>query len=118
MISLTIDDNLLRRLNESDNQILKYIYGRGTDICNMSVQQFAAEVSCAPSSVIRFCRKIGFSGFSELKYALGKSDSPKEGVADSDNHNRIIFILAALGGIVAISVGIFLWKKKDEFVEQ
>ena len=44
MISLKIDDNLLRRLNESDNQILKYIYGRGTDICNMSVQQFAAEV--------------------------------------------------------------------------
>ena len=47
-----------------------------------------------------------------------KSDIPKEGVADSDNHNRIIFILAALGGIVAISVGIFLWKKKDEFVEE
>ena len=81
MISLKIDDNLLRRLNESDNQILKYIYGRGTDICNMSVQQFAAEVSCAPSSIIRFCKKIGFSGFSELKYVLSKDDVPKKSEA-------------------------------------
>ena len=94
MISLKIDDNLLRRLNESDNQILKYIYGRGTDICNMSVQQFAAEVSCAPSSVIRFCRKIGFSGFSELKYALGKSDSPKEKEVITDGNLSFETILS------------------------
>ncbi len=40
------------------------------------------------------------------------------GITDSDNHNWIIYILAALGGLAAIGAGIFLWKKKDEFVEQ
>ena len=41
-----------------------------------------------------------------------------EGVLDSGNHNWIIYILAALGGLAAIGGGIFLWKKKDEFIEQ
>ena len=59
MINLKIDISSFQQLNESENQILKYIYSKGSEICKMSVQQFAREVSCAPSSVIRFCKKIG-----------------------------------------------------------
>lgn len=47
-----------------------------------------------------------------------KGDIPVEGIMDSSNHNFIIYILAALAGIAAIGGGIFLWKKKDEFVEE
>ena len=81
MINLKIDDSKLRQLNENENQILKFIYSRGADICDMSVQRFASEVSCAPSSIIRFCKKIGLSGFSELKYVLSKDDVPKKSEA-------------------------------------
>ncbi len=45
-----------------------------------------------------------------------KEDIPITGVADSSNHNWIIYVLAAVAGIAALGAGIFLWKKKDEFV--
>ena len=45
-----------------------------------------------------------------------KEDIPVTGINDS-NHNWIIYILAALGGLAAIGAGIFLWKKRNEFVE-
>ena len=41
-----------------------------------------------------------------------------EGVTDSNNHNWIIYILAAVAGLAAIGAGIFLWKKRNEFVEE
>lgn len=47
-----------------------------------------------------------------------KGDIPVEGIFDSQNHNWIIYILAAIGGIAVIGAGIFLWKKKDEFIEE
>lgn len=50
-----------------------------------------------------------------LNYA---DDIPVEGVADSSNHRWAVYILAAIAGIAVVGTGIFLWKKKDEFVEE
>ena len=43
---------------------------------------------------------------------------PVEGISDSSSHNWIIYILVGIAAIAVISGGIFLWKKKDEFVEE
>ena len=43
---------------------------------------------------------------------------PVEGINNSSNHNWIIFILVGIAAIAAIAGGIYLWKKKDEFVEE
>ena len=43
---------------------------------------------------------------------------PIEGILSANNHNWIIYILLAVG-IVGVGIGVyFLWKKKDEFIEQ
>ena len=47
-----------------------------------------------------------------------RPDIPVTGIEDSSNHNWIIYILVAVAGLAAIGAGIFLWKKKDEFVEE
>ena len=47
-----------------------------------------------------------------------RHDIPVEGISDSESHNWIIYILAALGGLAVIGAGIFLWKKRNEFVEE
>ena len=36
----------------------------------MSIQTFAAAVSYSTATVLRFCKKLGYSGFAELKYTL------------------------------------------------
>ena len=41
-----------------------------------------------------------------------------EGIFDANHHNWIIYILAAVVGLAAIGAGIFLWKKRNEFVEE
>ena len=43
-------------------------------------------------------------------------DIPITGINGSGN-NWIVYILAALAGLAAIGAGIFLWKKRNEFVE-
>lgn len=50
-----------------------------------------------------------------LNYA---EDIPVEGVTASSNHNWVIYLLAAIAGIAVIGAGIFLWKKRNEFVEE
>ncbi len=57
-------------LNKSDNEILSYCIRNNKRISEMKVQQVADELYTSPASVIRFCKKLGFSGFSEFKAAL------------------------------------------------
>lgn len=57
-------------LNKSDNEILSYCIRNNKKISEMTVQQVADELYTSPASVIRFCKKLGFSGFSEFKAAL------------------------------------------------
>lgn len=57
-------------LNKSDNEILSYCIGNNKKISGMKVQEVADELYISPASVIRFCKKLGFSGFSEFKAAL------------------------------------------------
>ncbi len=39
----------------------------------MTVSELAAKAGCAPSSIVRFCKNIGFSGYSQLKLDLAKN---------------------------------------------
>lgn len=57
-------------LNKSDNEILSYCIRNNKRISEMKVQEVADELYTSPASVIRFCKKLGFSGFSEFKAAL------------------------------------------------
>lgn len=43
---------------------------------------------------------------------------PVEGINNSSNHNWIIYILVGIAAIAVIAGGIFLWKKRNEFVEE
>jgi len=43
---------------------------------------------------------------------------PVTGISNFSNHNWIIYLLVGIAAVAVISGGIFLWKKKDEFVEE
>ena len=57
-------------LNKGDNEILSYCVRNNQRISEMKVQDVAEELYTSPASMIRFCKKLGFSGFSEFKAAL------------------------------------------------
>lgn len=70
MITLHLDDTVIKSLTDNELNILKFIYGHPESVLDMSVHEFAKKVSYSTATVIRFCRKLGFSGFAELKYTL------------------------------------------------
>ncbi len=70
MINLNLSDETLRNLTNSDMNILSYIYQHIDEVITMDVKTLASSIPCSSSSVIRLCKKIGFSGFPELKFFL------------------------------------------------
>ncbi|MBF1092344.1 MAG: MurR/RpiR family transcriptional regulator, partial [Solobacterium sp.] len=70
MIDFNLSERVLSSLNQKELDLLKFIYLNSTAISCQTIQQFSNNVHVSSSSILRFCKKIGFSGFSELKYNI------------------------------------------------
>lgn len=78
-------------LNKSDNEILSYCIQNNEKVSDMKVQEVAQALYTSPASVIRFCKKLGFSGFSEFKAAL-KMEVHRESKTQTSEINSIDFL--------------------------
>ena len=58
------------KLNDTDDSIIQYIREHKHIIHKISIQKIANELFISPNAVMRLARKLGYSGFSELKYSL------------------------------------------------
>lgn len=83
MITLHLNDSIIRNLTGNELNILKYVYGHGDEILEMSIQQMAVQVSYSSATILRFCRKLGYSGFAEFKYALRQELTKEKQTAPS-----------------------------------
>ena len=70
MISLPLSDEIIKSLSKHELNILKYVYEHTEAILDASIQDFSAQVAYSSATVLRFCKKLGYSGFAEFKYAL------------------------------------------------
>ena len=68
----------LHSLSPKELEIMQYVHDHSDAITSMSIQAFAKEINYSTSTVIRFCRKLGFSGFPEFKYFLKNLNVQKE----------------------------------------
>ncbi|RDU22038.1 MurR/RpiR family transcriptional regulator [Anaerosacchariphilus polymeriproducens] len=53
-----------------EKKIADFILNNTKEVIELSIQQFAAKLNIAESSIVRFCKTIGLSGFSDLKIRL------------------------------------------------
>lgn len=65
-----IDLEILNNLSQSELSILHYIYAHKQEVLHMSIQQLSNEVFLSTATILRLCKKLNLSGFSELKYTL------------------------------------------------
>lgn len=70
MITLHLNDQIIKSLSQPELDILRYAYEHTESLLKMSIQKLSKEVSYSPATVLRFCKKLGYSGFAEFKYAL------------------------------------------------
>ncbi len=58
------------QLNDTDDDIIAYIQKHRKDIKTLSIQKVANELYISPNAVMRMSKKLGYSGFAELKFAI------------------------------------------------
>lgn len=61
---------ILPELSKNERRIADYFLHHSQDIENTSSEAVAAICSVSRSTIIRLCHKLGYRGYSELKYAL------------------------------------------------
>lgn len=66
------------KLNDTDDSIIQYIRENKENIHKISIQKIANDLFISPNAIMRLSRKIGYSGFSELKFSLQGETAPQE----------------------------------------
>ena len=56
MITLHMDDDIIKSLTVNELNILKYVYEHPDTVVHMSIQELAGQVSYSSATVLRFCR--------------------------------------------------------------
>lgn len=62
----------IKKFNQLELKIYEYIINHEAQIPYMSIREPADNIPTSTASILRFCRKIGFEGFKEFKYAYKK----------------------------------------------
>ncbi|EOL43273.1 MurR/RpiR family transcriptional regulator [Enterococcus caccae] len=68
-IILTIQDHF-DHLPGSEQKVAEYILKHTNEVINLSAQELAKKAGSSPAAIIRFCRSIEVSGFTDLKLLL------------------------------------------------
>lgn len=58
------------KLNDTDDQIIEYIKENIEKVVNQSIKKTSEELFTVPNSIVRLSKKLGYNGFSEMKFAL------------------------------------------------
>lgn len=63
-------------LNETDDNILIYIRENISEVSSITIQKMSKNLFIAPNSIMRFAKKLGYSGFAELKFSIQNEQNP------------------------------------------
>ena len=81
---LPIISNLYPSMHKTEKKIAGLILEDPNNVINMTVAEIAKELEIAQSSIIRFCKTIGLSGFSELKINLAQNIAKPQDIIYKD----------------------------------
>ncbi|WP_158679131.1 MurR/RpiR family transcriptional regulator [Anaerococcus marasmi] len=70
-------------LTKSEKEIAHYISINQEDVINTTSSELAEKLYISKTTLINFCKKIGFEGFTEMKYYLKSNQEDK-----IEKHNR------------------------------
>lgn len=88
MLKFRLNEKIIDSLSKNELNILKYVYENDDKVCLMSIQEFAQAVSYSPATILRFCKKAGYSGFAEFKYVLRSNAAAVETEPDVSSFQK------------------------------
>jgi len=78
------------KLNENDLYMLQYILEHKMECQDISITQLSKKINMSTSSILRMTQKLGFSGYSEFKFALKKELTNNFNLGKLNNHKNYI----------------------------
>ena len=72
------------RFTTTEKRIAEYIIGNKDATLRLSAKDLANEVNTSPAAIIRFSKKVGYSGFTELKLELAQDRSEEKNLDFDD----------------------------------
>ena len=80
---------------KTEEKLSKYILENINDIIYASIQDIAAKTNTSPAAVIRFSKKLGYNGFTELKLDIAKDNTEEiplffEKICQNDSLKTIV----------------------------
>lgn len=65
-------------LSESEKEIIRFLFSNPTLCSHLSLSKLAQKLYVSESSIFRLCKKIGLSGYSELRFELSDLSHEKK----------------------------------------
>lgn len=79
-------------LNETEAYVYNYVVKNTKKVLNESIRELANDTHVSTATVMRFCKKMGCEGFTELKYRLKEHVEVQETKEDDVNNQFDSFI--------------------------
>lgn len=79
-------------LNETETYVYNYVVKNTKKVLNESIRELANNTHVSTATVMRFCKKMGCEGFTELKYRLKENVEIQETKEDDANNQFDSFI--------------------------
>ncbi|MBC2850145.1 MurR/RpiR family transcriptional regulator [Cetobacterium sp. 8H] len=92
VINILQTRELKAKFTKSEENILDFIEKNFSEIPKYSVIKLCEDAYASQASVNRVCKKLGFKGFSELKYSIEQDLKKMEGSKNSNINNVFFYI--------------------------
>ena len=79
-------------LNETETYVYNYVIKNTKEVLNESIRELANDTHVSTATVMRFCKKMGCEGFTELKYRLKENVEVQKTKEDDVNDQFDDFI--------------------------
>ena len=73
----------MESLNETEAYVYNYVVKNTKKVLNESIRELANDTHVSTATIMRFCKKMGCEGFTELKYRLKESEEMQETKEDN-----------------------------------
>lgn len=78
--------NSINYFTDSEKVILEYILNNKEKVIKMSSNNLSEETFTSPATITRLCKKLGFTGFNELKFFINNEiNAAQKPIESSDN---------------------------------
>lgn len=74
--------SMLNEFTISEKRLADYIVANTNEVCDLTALQLAELSKTSPASVVRFSKRLGYSGFQDLKISLARGGAKEESKAD------------------------------------